>query len=60
MHETPKYFVELELTKAQLSAINKLLGYAYSNTAKRTIKPKTTLESLIRAIEKKQIQYYER
>ena len=57
-----EFVVELKITKGQLSAINKLLGFAYSPTARKTIKPQTTIESLIKAIEKKQIeiQYYER
>lgn len=61
MFQKPKYIVEVELSKEQLSAINRLLGLAFSPTAK-SIRPKTSLETLIRAVERKQIEmnYYEK
>jgi len=57
MYQAPKYIVEIELSKEQLSAINRLLGLAFSPTAK-SIRPKTALETLVRAVENKQITIY--
>ena len=54
MYQTPKYIVEIELSQEQLKAVNKALGLAFSPKAK-SIKPKTSLEALVRAIERKQL-----
>ena len=54
MYSTPTFRVELELTKGQLSAVNKALGLHYSPNAK-SIQPKTSIEALIRAVERKQL-----
>ena len=57
MYQSPKYVVEIELTKEQLSAINRLLGLAFSPKAK-SIRPKTALETLVRAVANKQVTIY--
>ena len=54
MYQTPKYIVEIELSQEQLKAVNKALGFAFSPNAK-SIKPKTSIEALIRAVERKQL-----
>jgi len=52
--------VELKITKEELSAINKLLGFAYSPKAMGSIRPTTTVKTLIRAVTDKNlnIEYY--
>lgn len=55
--ENGNYIVEVELSQNQLKEINKLLSLTYSKNA-RKVKPKTSLLSLIRAVENKQITTY--
>jgi hypothetical protein len=55
-----EFVVELKITKEELSAINKLLGFAYSPKAMGSIRPTTTVKTLIRAVTDKNlnIEYY--
>lgn len=46
--------MEVEISPNQLQAVNKVLGLAYSPKAKG-VRPKTSLEALFRAIEKKHL-----
>ena len=56
-----EYIVEVKVTREELSAINRLLGFAYSPKALGgSIKPTTTVKTLIRAVKDKNlnIEYY--
>jgi len=55
-----EFVVELKITKEELSAINKLLGFAYSPKAMASIRPTTAVKTLIRAVTDKNlnIEYY--
>lgn len=52
--EKNNFIVEVEISPKQLQSINKALGLAYSPKAKG-IRPKTSLEALIRAVENKHL-----
>ena len=54
-----EYIVEVKVTREELSAINKLLGFAYSPKA-MGIRPTTAVKTLIRAVKDKNlnIEYY--
>ena len=54
MVKNRNYIVEVELSQDQLKQINKVLGLAFSHKAK-LIRPKTSLDALIRAVEHKHL-----
>ncbi|MDC0125916.1 hypothetical protein OAI15_01485 [Flavobacteriaceae bacterium] len=55
-----EYIVEVKVTREELSAINRLLGFAYSPKAMGSITPTTAVKTLIRAVTNKNlnIEYY--
>ena len=52
--EKNNFIVEVEISPKQLQSVNKALGLAYSPKAKG-IRPKTSIETLIRAVENKHL-----